>query len=117
LKSNICIICGKPIKGQKTIEHIFPKMAPEYCYDVLFCEKMTSFIRSRVNKGYTHSSCNKKKGCYIVSHKDIDNLYIPTYQKSILHKMRNVYNSVFEDIQNTPEYQSCERTLYGSKGE
>lgn len=98
MKANTCILCGNPIKGKKTIEHIFPKMSAEFCLDNARYAKMREYIGSELNKGVSHGHCNRRKDCMILSHSDIDRLFIPYYQKEELHLNRDKYDDIFQNM-------------------
>lgn len=76
----ICAICGQPIIGNGTKDHIYPQEIAKWSHS----EQVSRAIGNRANKAMTHRECNYHKQDTMP---DLDALYIQPEQKEKLAKV------------------------------
>lgn len=75
----ICSICGSPITGNHSIDHIYPREFAKWIDD----PKVKSVINGKANRAPAHRSCNYQKQDAMP---DPEKVYISDKQKSVLRQ-------------------------------
>ena len=91
-RNQLCAICGKPIAGRSSKEHVFPRAIAKWTEQYIEPKEFIDLIyaiESKDNIVKTHPDCNYEKSDSIIS---IDDLYLIEDERAGLE-------SVYEEIE------------------